>query len=255
MRKIETRLEFQCSPAKVGPLKLYYTEDRAQWPPVVRNMSQRCFQLLKGEFSEARWCIFPEGKLISMKTVTAWWNPLTWSEFQKKKKICDKSVSGEDSTWGLMRVKPITYLYSNLAADWSTIKVGESLQNNLIEMFCSTAHSLKFSALRLVARSGGGGDWFLKLLDGILLEMYKSYVGSITTYFCRVHLENRINSFSIMFSMSQKLEKKSVSPSMSLKMGYDSSEGWHTYYRTYHCKRNWYILFPKTGNNRFPHST
>ena len=47
-----------------------YAEDRAQWPPVVRNMSQRCFQLLKGEFSEARWCIFPEGRLISMKTVT-----------------------------------------------------------------------------------------------------------------------------------------------------------------------------------------
>ena len=94
-------------------------------------------------------------------------------------------------------------------------------------MFCSTAHSLKFSALRLVARSGGGGDWFLKLLDGILLEMYKSCVGSITTYFCRVHLENRINLFSIMFSMTQKLEKKSGSPSMSLKMGYDSSEGWH----------------------------
>ena len=101
-----------------------------------------------------------------------WWNPLTWSEFQKKKKVCDKSVWGEDSTWGLMRVKRITYLYSNLAAEWSTIKVGESLQNNLIEMFCSTAHSLEFSALRLVARSGGGGDWFLKLLDGILLEMY-----------------------------------------------------------------------------------
>ena len=47
-----------------------YTEDRAHWHPVIRNMSQRYFQLLKGEFSEARWCIFSEGRLISMKTVT-----------------------------------------------------------------------------------------------------------------------------------------------------------------------------------------
>ena len=78
---------------------------------------------------------------------------------KRRKEICDKS---EDSTWGLMHVKPITYLYATLAADWSTIKVGESLQNNLIEMFIFTAHSLKFSALRLVAHSGGGGELILE---------------------------------------------------------------------------------------------
>ena len=121
----------------------------------------------------------------------------------------------------------ITYLYATLAADWSTIKVGESLQNNLIEMFISTAHFLKFSALRLVARSGGGGELILEASRWHFARNAQK-LRRLDYYFCRVHLENRINSFSIMFSMSQKLETESVSPSMSLKMGYDCSEDWHT---------------------------
>ena len=95
-----------------------FTEDRAQWPPVVRNMSQRCFQLSSSKeyvtemFSTFERQIF-RSSVVHISWGKAdfyenrnWWNPLIWSEFQKKKKICDKSVSGEDSTWGLMRVKP-----------------------------------------------------------------------------------------------------------------------------------------------------
>ena len=97
------------------------------------------------------------------------------------------------------------------------------MQNNLIEMFISTAHSLKFSALRLVARSGGGGELILEASRWHFARNAHKLC-RLDYYFCRVHLENRINSFSIMFSMSQKLETESVSPSMSLKMGYDCSE-------------------------------
>ena len=97
------------------------------------------------------------------------------------------------------------------------------MQNNLIEMFISTAHSLKFSALRLVARSGGGGELILEASRWHFARNAQKLCW-LDYYFCRVHLENRINSFSIMFSMSQKFETESVSPSMSLKMGYDCSE-------------------------------
>ena len=45
------------------PFRFVCTEDRAQWFPVVGNMSQTCFQVLSGEFSETRWCLFPLWKL------------------------------------------------------------------------------------------------------------------------------------------------------------------------------------------------
>ena len=42
------------------PFWFVCTEDRVQWFPVVRNMSQNCFQVLNGKFQETRWCTFPE---------------------------------------------------------------------------------------------------------------------------------------------------------------------------------------------------
>ena len=45
------------------------TEDRAQWFPEVRNMSQNHFQVLNGKFQETWWCIFPEWKMVFTKTL------------------------------------------------------------------------------------------------------------------------------------------------------------------------------------------
>ena len=69
--------------------------------------------------------------------------------------------------------------------------------------------------LRLVSRSGGGGELILEASRW----HFARNVQKLSRLDCGVHLENRINSFSIMFSMSQKLETEPVSPSMSLKMG------------------------------------
>ena len=44
------------------PFWFVCTEDRAQWFPVVRNMSQNCFQVLNGKFQETRWCKFQKSK-------------------------------------------------------------------------------------------------------------------------------------------------------------------------------------------------
>ena len=86
------------------PFWLVFAKYRAQWPPLLRNVTELyAFKFWTTNFQKlgGAYCL-SEGWYL--------WNPdIKWVP-KKIKSMCDKCVSGDGPTWGLMRVKPMTYL-------------------------------------------------------------------------------------------------------------------------------------------------